>query len=146
MKKLRIAAIVTAFFGLAISSYLSVVKLANKDVLCFKGMGDCSIVTTSAYSMWRNIPVAFLGMAGYILIIGLLFIIHRQKHESSSIMLALFGVTTFGAIYSLYLTYVEFFIIHALCPWCFASAIAMFLLFTFSVIMLRRSKIFNTFS
>jgi len=141
MKKIDLTAIVVAIIGLAVSIYLSVVKLANQDVLCFKGMGDCQVVTNSAYSVWRGIPIAYLGTAGYILILGLLVLKQVQKHASSSIMLALFGITAFGALYSLYLTYVELFIIHSVCPWCLTSAIAMLLLFIYSAIMLGRSKL-----
>jgi uncharacterized membrane protein len=143
MKIIDRSAVVTASIGLAVSIYLSIVKLANKDVLCFEGMGDCQVVTNSAYSVWRGIPVAYLGVAGYIIILGLIFLKQRQKHESSSIMLALFGITTFGALYSLYLTYVELFIIHSVCPWCLASAIAMLLLFIYSASMLGKSKFLN---
>ena len=141
MNKIDLAAVVTAIIGLAVSIYLSIVKLTNKDVLCFEGMGDCQIVTNSAYSVWRGIPVAYLGVAGYLLILGLIYIKQMQKHESSSIMLALFGITAFGALYSLYLTYVELFIIHSVCPWCLASAVAMLLLFIYSAIMLGKSKL-----
>jgi uncharacterized membrane protein len=141
MKKTDLAAVVVAIIGLAVSIYLSIVKLANQDVLCFDGMGDCQVVTNSAYSVWRGIPIAYLGAAGYILILGLLVIKQMQKHASSSIMLALFGITAFGALYSLYLTYVELFIIHSVCPWCLTSAIAMLLLFIYSSTMLSRSKL-----
>jgi uncharacterized membrane protein len=144
MKKLRIIAIVTAVIGLAVSTYLSVAKLANKDVLCFVGASDCNIVNSSGYSMWRGIPVAILGVLGYILILAILLILSKQKNESSVIMLALFSVTLFGMLYSLYLTYVEIFIIHAICPWCLTSATAMFVLFIISAIFLGRSKILTT--
>jgi uncharacterized membrane protein len=144
MKKLRILAIVTAVIGLAVSTYLSVVKLTNKNVLCFAGADDCNIVNSSSYSMWRGIPVAILGAAGYILILTILLIMNKQKFQSSVIMLALFGITAFGTLYSLYLTYVELFIIHAICPWCLTSAIAMFVLFIISAIILGRSKLMTT--
>jgi uncharacterized membrane protein len=141
MKKLDLAALIIAMIGLSVSCYLSIVKLTNQDVLCFQGMGDCQVVTSSAYSVWRGIPIAYLGVVGYILILGLMFLNHQQKHESSSIMLALFGITAFGALYSLYLTYLEFFIIHSVCPWCLVSASAMLLLFVYSAILLGRSKL-----
>jgi uncharacterized membrane protein len=144
MKKLRMIAIVAAVIGLAVSTYLSVVKLANMDVVCFAGASDCNIVNTSGYSVWRGIPVAILGVVGYIIILALLLILGKQKYESSGIMLALFGVTLFGMLYSLYLTYVEIFIIHAICPWCVTSAIAMLVLFIVSTILLGRSKLMNT--
>ncbi len=144
MKKLRITAIVTAVIGLGVSTYLSVAKLANQDVQCFAGASDCNIVNSSAYSMWRGIPVAILGVLGYVLILALLLILGKQKSQSSVIMLALFALTVFGTLYSLYLTYVEIFIIHAICPWCLTSAIAMFVLFIISAIILGRSKLLNT--
>jgi uncharacterized membrane protein len=141
---LRYGAIITALIGLAVSAYLAVAKLANKDVLCFEGMGDCNIVNTSAYSMWRGIPVAVLGVIGYVVILAIIIIMTKQKDQSSIIILAFFGVTTFGTLYSLYLTYVELFIIHAVCPWCLTSAIAMFVLFIISILILGRSRIWNT--
>ena len=85
MKKLRIIAIVTAVIGLAVSTYLSVVKLANKNVLCFAGADDCNIVNSSSYSMWRGIPVAILGAVGYILILAILLVMNKQKFQSSVI-------------------------------------------------------------
>jgi uncharacterized membrane protein len=141
---LRYGAIITALIGLAVSAYLAEAKLANKDVLCFEGMGDCNIVNTSAYSMWRGIPVAVLGVIGYVVILAIIIIMTKQKDQSSIIILAFFGVTTFGTLYSLYLTYVELFIIHAVCPWCLTSAIAMFVLFIISILILGRSRIWNT--
>jgi uncharacterized membrane protein len=141
---LRYGAIITALIGLAVSAYLAEAKLANKDVLCFEGMGDCNIVNTSAYSMWRGIPVAVLGVIGYVVILAIIIIMTKQKDQSSIIILACFGVTTFGTLYSLYLTYVELFIIHAVCPWCLTSAIAMFVLFIISILILGRSRIWNT--
>ena len=144
MKKLRIIAIVTAVIGLAVSTYLSVVKLTNQDVVCFTGTNECNIVNSSSYSMWRGIPVAILGAVGYILILAILLVMNKQKFQSSVIMLALFGITAFGTLYSLYLTYVELFIIHAICPWCLTSAIAMFVLFIISAIILGRSKLMTT--
>ena len=144
MIKLRLAALVVAVIGLTVSTYLAVVKLVHQDVLCFAGADDCNIVNNSAYSMWRGIPVAILGVLGYLVILALLFIMGKQKIESSVIILALFGITVFGTVYSLYLTYVELFIIHAVCPWCLTSAIAMFVLFIISAIILGRSKVINT--
>jgi uncharacterized membrane protein len=143
MKKLDLAAFTTAIIGLGVSIYLSISKLSNQDVLCFEGTGDCQIVTNSAYSLWRGIPIAYIGVAGYLLILGFIFLYHKKKHESSVIMLALFGITAFGALYSLYLTYLELFIIHSICPWCVTSAVAMLLLFIYSTILLGRSKLIN---
>ncbi|MBN2257797.1 MAG: vitamin K epoxide reductase family protein [Anaerolineaceae bacterium] len=135
-KNLRLAAIVATFIGLAVSMYLAWTKISNQDVLCFEGMGDCNIVNASAYSMWRGIPIAFIGIIGYLFILLFLFLFSIPKVPSSGIILALFIFSSFGTIYSVYLTYVQFFIIHAFCPWCLMSALMMVTIFIISTIML----------
>ena len=40
----------------------------------------------------------------------------------SAVGLAIFGVSLAGALYSAYLTYLELFVIDAICPWCVSSA------------------------
>ena len=51
----------------------------------------------------------------------------------------LFGITLFGFLYSLYLTYIELFVIFAICPFCVVSAIVMSVMFALSWVYLRRS-------
>jgi uncharacterized membrane protein len=140
MRNLRIIAIVTAGIGLLVSVYLSWVKITNQDVLCFKGMDDCNIVNTSSFSVWRGIPVAFLGVLGYLIILIILQILPNPKIQTSGIILALFSIAAFGTLYSLYLTYVELFVIHAVCPWCLTSAISMLSILIISIMMLGKSR------
>jgi uncharacterized membrane protein len=144
MNKLRIIAIVAAIIGLTVSAYLSWAKLSNQNVVCFEAMGDCNLVNSSSYSTWRGIPIAFLGMVAYALILILFAFKSTNEKTQGIIALSLFGITVFGSLYSIYLTYLELFVIHALCPWCLVSAIAMIMLCVISMIFLSRSKIIES--
>jgi len=144
MKNIRITAIVTAFIGLAVSAYLAWAKVTHQNVVCIESMGDCNLVNTSSYSEWRGIPIALFGVIGYALILALIVAYTSNKKVKNIIPLTLFGITLFGALYSLYLTYLELFLIHALCPWCLISAIAMIMLLVISSILLGKSKIIES--
>lgn len=39
-----------------------------------------------------------------------------------------------GVLYSAYLTYLELFVIHEICPWCVASALVMVALFVLAIV------------
>lgn len=142
MSKIRIAALITAVVGLADSVYLSWAKLSHSDILCIQSdVTNCDLVNSSSYSQWQGIPVAILGVLGYLVIIVLLIVNSTQAKLADITSLAFTAVTTFGLIYSCYLTYVEVFILKALCQWCLVSALAMTILWIISVILVRRNKI-----
>ncbi|MGB8253340.1 MAG: vitamin K epoxide reductase family protein, partial [Anaerolineaceae bacterium] len=101
MKNLRITAIVTAFIGLAASSYLAWAKVTHQNVVCIQTVGDCNLVNSSSYSEWRGIPIALLGVIGYVLILAILVAYKSSKKVNKIIPLTLFGITLFGALYSL---------------------------------------------
>jgi uncharacterized membrane protein len=52
--------------------------------------------------------------------------------------LAVFGLALTGTLYSAYLTYVELFVLHAVCPYCVVSAVLMTAIFILAVIRFRR--------
>lgn len=144
MKNFRIVAIITAIIGLGVSSYLTWAKLTHQNVVCINNLSDCNIVNSSSYSEWQGIPVALIGMIGYFLIIVLFTVYKDNNTITRYIPLLLFGITLFGIVYSLYLTYLELFVIHALCQWCLVSALAMIVLFVLSAIFLGKTKIIGT--
>src|SRR4030066_131585 len=65
----RIAAIVLALVGLADSAYLAYVKLTNQLASC-SNLGDCETVNSSRYSEIGGVPIALLGAAAYLIILG----------------------------------------------------------------------------
>ncbi|MEW6502589.1 MAG: vitamin K epoxide reductase family protein [Chloroflexota bacterium] len=123
----------TALIGLIDSIYLTILKVSNNRSLCIQGVGDCWSVNTSIYSEIFGIPIAVLGMAAYGLVLFLLWIEQRNPWMEKYTDYFLFGVTLIGVIYSAYLTYLEIAVIKAICPFCVISAVAMVILFVYTV-------------
>ncbi|MGQ9676584.1 MAG: vitamin K epoxide reductase family protein [Chloroflexota bacterium] len=108
--------------GLVAAGYLAYSSLTLTSPVC-GGIGDCDAVQSSAYSHLLDIPVSVIGLAGYIAMaiafLGLL-ILRGQTARLAHLGLTVFAVS--GMVFSFYLTYVELFIIRAICPWCLTSA------------------------
>jgi uncharacterized membrane protein len=118
---LRIAIAVVAALGLAIAGYLTYVHYAGLHVLCLSS-GGCETVQASDYAKLAGVPVALIGLVGYIAILASL-LLPREVQVPAGAGLAMIG---FG--FSAYLTYRELFTIDAICQWCVASAVLMTLL------------------
>ena len=107
--------------GAAVAGYLVYVHYAGLSPMCVAG-GGCEVVQSSKYATPLGVPVALLGLAGYLLI-GASALTRHDAARLGGLCLAVAG---FG--FSLYLTYLELFVIHAICQWCVASAIIMTML------------------
>ncbi len=104
---------VLALAGLAVSAYLTYVHYAGVEPVC-TGISDCEKVQTSDYAELAGIPVAVLGIVGYLAILASLAV--RVE------LTVLLAYTAAG--FSAYLTWAELFEIEAVCQWCVASAAA----------------------
>ena len=104
--------------GLGIAAYLTYVHYAGVHPLCLAS-GGCERVQTSHYARLAGIPVPVIGLAGYAAILGSLFV----RGETGLAATALLALVGFG--FSAYLTYLELFVIDAICQWCVASAVLM---------------------
>jgi len=133
--KLHRTALVVAGIGLLDSLYLSWVKIVNSQVFCGTS-GQCETVNNSPYSEIGGVPIAYLGLGAYLVILGLLFLEMRSPFWKETSPIAHFGISLVGVIYSAYLTYIEIAVLHAICPYCVVSAIAMLLLFIIAIIRL----------
>ncbi len=137
---LRWLGVLMALIGIGISLYLSYVKLADTEVTCVStGVIDCKGVQSSAYASFFGVPIAYLGVAGYGMILGMLLLNDRINFLADYGTALLFSVTLFGFTYSAYLIYVEAFILEKWCQWCVASALLMTGLFVLSGVRLFRS-------
>jgi uncharacterized membrane protein len=124
-RTLRLVAVVLAFAGTTVAGYLTYVHYFDLEIVCVGG-GGCETVQSSEYADAIGIPVALLGLVGYLMILSSLAIRRLALTERGrTITLAL---TTAGAAFSVYLTYLEGFVIHAWCYWCVGSAVIMTLL------------------
>jgi len=115
-RALRIAMIALAVIGLGVASYLTYIHYAGIKPVCTAGE-SCTKVQTSIYSKLAGVPVALMGLIGYIAILGSLL---APENETSR--LATMVLTVVGFAFSAYLTYRELFSIHAVCEWCASSA------------------------
>jgi uncharacterized membrane protein len=131
-RSLRRATGVLALIGAAIAGYLTWVHYAGLQPFCVGGGGSCERVQSSQWSELAGIPVAVLGLAGYLLLLGSLAV-PGETGRMTAALLALVGVG-----FSAWLTYVEVVKIDAICQWCAASAVIMLLLAIVSITRLLR--------
>jgi uncharacterized membrane protein len=126
-RSLRITLIALTVIGLGVASYLTYIHYAGIKPVCTAG-GSCLKVQSSIYSELAGVPVALIGLLGYIAILGSLLV-----PESETSRLATMAFTLVGFGFSAYLTYRELFSIHAICEWCASSAVIMTVMMCLSV-------------
>jgi uncharacterized membrane protein len=131
-RSLRIATAVLALIGLGISAYLTWVHYAGLQPFCVGGGGGCEKVQSSRWAELAGIPVAVLGLGGYLAVLGTLALPEDLGRVAAAF------ISLVGLGFSAWLTYVEIAKIHAICQWCVASAVVMALLAVVSVIRLLR--------
>jgi len=126
--------------GFLVSLYLTWIKLTNNTAAC-AGIGDCDAVNSSRYAEVAGIPIALVGMMGYLAIGCALVAELRWPQANWSLRLGVFGMALAGTLYSAYLTYVEVAVLHAVCPYCVISAICMVGILILSVLRLRAADV-----
>lgn len=120
--------------GLVVAGYLAYVETTQVEAVCGP-VGDCNTVQQSEYArLFGILPIGVMGILGYIMIL-LAWIVGRLAHPrfTAYAHLALLGMTAFGILFSIYLTFLEPFVIGATCAWCLTSAILMTVLFWLSL-------------
>ncbi|MDQ6746225.1 MAG: vitamin K epoxide reductase family protein [Actinomycetota bacterium] len=117
-RRITVAIVVLCALGVADAGYLTYVHYAGLKVLCLAS-GGCETVQASQWSKLGGIPVAALGLIGYIAILAALGLRNELGRAGA------FGVALIGFGFSMYLTYRELFTIKAICQWCVASAVLM---------------------
>jgi uncharacterized membrane protein len=126
-RALRITMLVLTTVGLGVASYLTYVHYSGSPPVCTAG-GSCLKVQTSIYSKLAGVPVALMGLIGYVAILASLI---APENETSRLATLAFTIAGFG--FSAYLTYRELFSIHAICEWCASSAVIMTILMLLAV-------------
>ena len=123
---MRAASIGIALAGLGIAAYLTIVHYTGGVSVCAIAHG-CETVQKSDYSKLAGVPVALLGMLGYV---GILAALIRDDERSREVA-AFISILGFG--FSAWLTYTEIALINAICIWCVGSAICMTILAALNV-------------
>ena len=119
-----------AVVGLGVAAYLTYVETQAVTAVCGP-VGDCNAVQTSEYAYLFGIPIGVQGVIGYIAILAAWAWGKWQADYRAA--LALLAMTAFGVLFSIYLTYLEPFVIGAVCAWCLTSSVVMTLLMLVSV-------------
>lgn len=134
----RQAIVLLALVGLLVATYLWLYKLgAIGELKC--GTGSCEYVQTSRYAELLGLPVAFYGVVGYAALFGLgLAGLRPRCAGDRRVARWLAGLASLGFAFTLYLTYVELFVLRAICRWCVASAVVMTAIWAVAVADLRR--------
>ena len=130
-KRMTIA--VLALVGLLMSVYLLLYTLGfYGELVC--GTGACETVQTSEYADFLGFPVAGWGVAWYAAVFVLAFLsVQPAYQEATWPSRLIFLLAAGGLAFSGYLTYLELFVINAICRWCVASAVVTLLIFLLAV-------------
>lgn len=117
------AAVLLSLLGLFVSAYLYLYKIGRiGSIAC--GTGGCETVQLSRYARFLGVEVALIGLVGYAGLFALALLALQPRflpaRWPAGLLAFLSGV---GVAFALYLTWLELFVIHAICRWCVASAV-----------------------
>ena len=136
----RMSAAVLSLLGLFLSAYLYLYKIGRIGSLAC-GAGGCETVQQSPWSRFAGLEVSLIGVAGYagLLVVSLVALQPgpSSRRWPTTLLLLLSGL---GVAFTAYLTYLELFVIHALCRWCVGSAVIIFALLVVALLDRRRSS------
>ena len=135
--KNRMIIAVLALVGLLISVYLTLHKYGIIGTLAC-GSGACEMVQTSKWAVQFGIPVPILGLVGYAAILGVA-LAGLQVH-TRAMAIATFVLADCALLFSIYLSLIEQFRIHAWCRWCIGSAVITILIWVCALAELPRFR------
>jgi uncharacterized membrane protein len=120
--------------GFGVASYLAYVETTQVEAICGP-VGHCNTVQQSEYArLFGILPIGVLGIIGYIAIfITWLLTRYASDYVSNFGYPSILAMTTTGTIFSVYLTFLEPFVIGATCAWCLTSSILMTIMMLLSV-------------
>ncbi len=124
--------------GVFVAAYLYLYKIGRIGTLAC-GTGGCETVQLSRYSEFLGVEVSLIGLAGYVGLLALALVSLQPgfvARRGPAWLLAL--ASGLGAIFAGYLTYLELFVIHAICRWCVVSAVIITAIFVVAILDLRR--------
>jgi uncharacterized membrane protein len=134
----RQAIAVLALVGLFVALYLWLHALGFGGAIKCGASGGCETVQTSPWAVFLGFPVAFYGVVGYLAVLVVALVSLRPtalaQRGWNQLLLAL---VTIGVVFTAYLTYVELFLIQAICRWCIGSAVIIAAIWLVAIFSLR---------
>jgi len=137
-KRMILAAL--ALIGVFVSTYLTLFKLGYiGELKC--SVGSCETVNTSQWAIFFGLPVAAWGLGFYVAALVLAMLGIQEKYaDSRAFSVGMVVLTGWGVVFSGWLTYLELFVINAICIWCVTSACIVAIMFLVSVADLREFR------
>ena len=136
----RQAIALLALVGLFVALYLWLHALGFGGAIKCGASGGCETVQTSPWAVFLGLPVAFYGVVGYLaILIVALMALRPAALTQKNWSVTLLGLATVGVLFTGYLTYLELFVIHAICRWCVGSAVIIAAIWVVAVWGLRRN-------
>ena len=133
----RMVAAALAMAGMFVALYLTLYKVGIIGQLTCN-IGSCETVNTSQWSTLFGQPVALWGLGFYVATLFVtIFGLADRYADSRGLSLLLVAMSGVGVLFSAWLTYLELFVIHAICMWCVISAIIVTAIFVVSLLDLR---------
>ncbi|HEX2717954.1 MAG TPA: vitamin K epoxide reductase family protein [Gemmatimonadaceae bacterium] len=137
----RMMAALVALAGLFIALYLTLYKLGViGQITC--SIGSCETVQTSRWATFLGLPVAAWGVGYYLAVLAVTIAGSTDRWaDSRGVSLVLLALTGWGALFSAWLTYLELFVIDAICQWCVVSALLSLVLLVLAVLDYRELRL-----
>ena len=136
----RMLTALVALVGLFVALYLALYKAGVIGTLAC-GAGGCETVQLSRWSVLLGMPVANWGVLYYAAVFAVAFAATTDRWGSvPAVPLGLLLLTGWGVLFSAWLTYLELFVIQAICRYCFVSASIALLLFMLALFDWRTSR------
>ncbi|MCC6935125.1 MAG: vitamin K epoxide reductase family protein [Thermomicrobiales bacterium] len=125
-----------SILGIIVAAYLTYSHFDESALMC--AVGDCGTVQKSKYATLGPIPIAILGLGMYVALgLSALGRMRGKLPVSFEVAtMASWGIALAGVAYALYLTYLEIWVIKAICQWCVASAIITTLILAIESVLL----------
>ena len=135
-RRMIIAAL--ALGGVGLATYLAMYKLGYIGTLACT-IGSCETVNLSRWATFIGIPVAVWGLGFYVVLFGVALLGTMERFANATwVSHALLVLTAWGVAFSAWLTYLELYVIHAICMFCVISAILITVTFLVAVLEWRR--------
>jgi uncharacterized membrane protein len=126
-----------ALGGVGLATYLSMYKLGMIGTLACT-VGQCETVNLSKYATFWGLPVAVWGLGFYLTLFAVALAGTTDRFvDAPWVSHALLALTGWGVVFSAWLTYLELFVINAICMFCVISAILVTVIFLVSVLEWR---------
>lgn len=136
----RMAIAVLSLVGIFIAGYLLLHKMGVIGTLTC-GIGDCSTVQLSRWAVFLGVPVPAWGVGGYAALLAASLLGLQGPHAGNPALAKLIlAMSTIAFVFSVYLTALEAFVIHAWCQWCVGSAVIATLIFGCSLVEIPRLR------